>query len=190
MFYRPGFVTNSSSSGYYFFIPKNKEIYPEFFDEIGLTPVEGYDGMPIVSSDVYRDVRAKEKEDKKNRKDYRDDYNYEYPTIAELIDAIKQEVAIYKKDKEQDRKNLEHMKERFPDDPETWTFGGGMSTYWMASIKANTKLIRMLRQGYRLIHISYADDAGEYSASMDYNAGHGRIIEKKGVGGAVTFSYH
>jgi hypothetical protein len=195
MFFRPGFVTNSSSTGYYFFIPKDKEIYPDFFDEIGLTPIHGED-RTITKSDLYRDFVAAEAE----RACYLaelaargDDEEVDWETrelsLEGLQDRIDNEVKWMRKDKEDERRRAVLLKERFPDleePPGSWS----LSKYMVKCIKANSKLMGALKRGYRIVHIEYADADGGYSALMDYHGGHGGVLEKKDVGGVVTLNHH
>jgi hypothetical protein len=181
MYHRPAFVTNSSSSGFYFFIPKNKEIYPEFFDEVGLTPIYDEQGIAITKDSIYEDFIEEEQEPR-----LEDDY----PTIEELRQDIRDEICLYKEDKIREQKDYERMKEMYPDDESVDYYKNSISNFWKRSIKARSKLIGIMKRGYKILHIAYSDDWGGHSAIMDRAAGHGRIVDKKDVGGFITFSYH
>ena len=196
MFFRPGFVTNSSSTGYYFFIPKDKEIYPDFFDEIGLTPIYDED-RTVTKSDLYKDFVAAEAE----RASYLaelaakgDDEEIDWETrelsVGGLQDRIDNEIKWMRKDKEDEKRRAAILKERFPEMDDLPGSSWSLSGYMVKCIKASSKLVGALKNGYRIVHIEYADEGGGYRAFMDYHGGHGGMLEKKGVGGVVTLSHH
>jgi hypothetical protein len=198
MLYRPGFVTNSSSTGYYFFIPQDKEIYPDFFDEIGLTPIAG-DGETgtVTKVELYRDFTAAEKErqeylaELEERGDQEEiDWQTREHSIETLQETVGSEIKWMKKDIEDEKRRLAALKEKHPDHDWEADRGWTMSHYMRRCIRGNSKLISALKQGYRIVHIEYADENGDYQAFMDYHGGNGDILEKKGVGGVVTLSHH
>jgi len=175
MFYRPKFVTNSSSSGYYFFIPQNQNISHEFFDEIGLTPIFADDGFKIDSLNLLRDFLRTEQEDKEamakleasNSPHFKE--RLEEFSIPGLRASILEEVKWLIKDRGEKH---------------------GFSYYTKQRIRAYSKLLGAVKRGYRIVHIEYADDSGSYASAMDYHSGSVNILEKKGVGGVVTMNHH
>jgi hypothetical protein len=195
MHYRPGFVTNSSSTGYYFFIPKDKEIYPNFFDEIGLTPING-ETRVVTKLDLYSDFTKVEKE----RREYllelieRGGKDAEWEMNESALEGFKesvlQEIKWMKQDVADEKRRLVVLREKHPNHDWEADYGWTMSHYMKECIKGKSKLIAALKSGHRIVHIEYADDDGGYCAFMDYHGNNGGILEKKGVGGLVTLSHH
>lgn len=178
MYYRPAFVTNSSSTGYYFFVPEDKEFTPEFFDRIGITPLHVDGDYVVKGSDLYTDVKELEEEPIERDID-----------LIELIQSYSDLIP-------EDTGNSTNKDALFKQlveagmDSRTLKTIQASDNYYLNYVTALSKILELKRKGYKIVHVDYPSDAGPRSLAMDSWAIHGEIVEIDGVGGYVALSYH